>query len=59
MAKYSYEFKIKAIQAYLNGEGSYEYLAKKYNISDQYVLKVWVKSYKLSVVELSKGKLLR
>lgn len=34
MAKYSYEFKLKAVQAYLNGEGSYDYLAKKYNISD-------------------------
>ncbi|MBE6705206.1 MAG: transposase, partial [Ruminococcaceae bacterium] len=23
MGKYSYEFKLKAVQAYLNGEGSY------------------------------------
>ena len=32
MAKYSYEFKQKTVQAYLNGEGGYGYLAKKYNI---------------------------
>ena len=46
VAKYSYEFKMKAIQSYLNGEGSYEYVAKKYNISDKHVLKVWVDAYK-------------
>lgn len=32
MAKYSYEFKLKVVQAYLNGEGSYDYLSKKNNI---------------------------
>ena len=37
---------MKAIQSYLNGEGSYEYVAKKYNISDKHVLKVWVDAYK-------------
>ena len=46
MAKYSYEFKLKAVQAYLNGEGSYDYLAKKYNISACSKLKEWVASYK-------------
>ena len=33
MAKYSYEFKKKIVEAYLNGEGCYEYLADKYHIS--------------------------
>lgn len=28
MAKYSYEFKMKVVQSYLDGEGSYIYLAK-------------------------------
>ena len=46
MSKYSYEFKMKVVQAYLNGEGSYEYLAKKYNLSDKYPLRIWVSSYK-------------
>ena len=32
MAKYSYEFKLKVVQEYLNGEGGYNYLWKKYNI---------------------------
>ena len=26
MAKYSYEFKLKVVQEYLNGEGGYNYL---------------------------------
>lgn len=30
MIKYSYEFKKGVVQSYLNGEGSYKYLAKKY-----------------------------
>ena len=32
MAKYNYEFKLKAVQEYLNGKGSYDYLSKKHNI---------------------------
>lgn len=32
MAKYSFEFKKNIVQAYLNGEGDYEYLAHKYEI---------------------------
>ena len=46
MAKYSYEFKMKVVQAYLNGEGSYEHLAKKYNLSDKHPLRIWVSVYK-------------
>ena len=30
MAKYSYEFKKKIVKAYLNCEGGYKYLSKKY-----------------------------
>ena len=33
MAKYSFEFKMGVVQAYLNGEGGYRYLANKYSIS--------------------------
>ncbi len=46
MAKYSYEFKRKIVQAYLNGEGGYSYLAKKYNISVKRNIEAWVHTYK-------------
>lgn len=46
MAKYSYEFKLKVVQAYMNGEGSYDYLSKKNKISTSSRLKEWVASYK-------------
>ena len=45
MSKYSYEFKLKVVQAYLNDEGSYEYLSKKYNISACSKFKEWVAAY--------------
>ena len=46
MAKYDIKFKQKVVQAYLNGEGSYDYIAKKYNIPSSTVLKRWVASYR-------------
>ncbi len=55
MLKYSYEFKLKVAQAYLNGEGSYSYLAKKYSISSQDKINLWVKLFK----EFGKEGLLR
>ena len=45
MAKYSFEFKTNVVQAYLNGEGSYGYLAKKYGIPRSEQVHRWVKSY--------------
>ena len=45
MTKYSYEFKKKEVSAYLNGEGGYEYLSKKYDISHHDIVRRWVKSY--------------
>ena len=45
MAKYSYEFKKKVVQAYENGEGGYRYLAKKYSISSFSNVKKWVLNY--------------
>jgi transposase len=45
MAKYSYEFKEKVVQAYLNGEGSYEFLSDKYGIASSKCIKEWVKAY--------------
>lgn len=55
MAKYSYEYKLKVVQAYLNGEGSYDYLSKKNNIPASSRLKEWVAIYK----ELGKEGLMR
>lgn len=45
MAKYSFEFKKKVVQAYINGEGGYGYLAKKYNIPHMEEVRKWVKAY--------------
>ena len=55
MAKYSCEFKLKVVQEYLNGKGSYDYLAKKYNIPSCTSLKEWIASFK----EFGKEGLLR
>ena len=33
MSKYSFEFKKEVVLAYLNGEGGYDYLKNKYDIS--------------------------
>jgi transposase-like protein len=46
MAKYSFELKQKVVQAHLSGEGGYKYLAKKYAIVSESVVKRWVKAYK-------------
>lgn len=46
MAKYSYEFKKNIVMEYLNNEGSYNYLSKKYGIPSKYNLINWVNSYK-------------
>ncbi|MBQ2611072.1 IS3 family transposase [bacterium] len=45
MSKYDFEFKQKIVQEYLNGEGGYFYLSKKYNIPS-IMLEKWVASYK-------------
>ena len=46
MAKYSFEFKMKVVQAYLNGEGGYGHLANKYGIPAKRRIEEWVHSYK-------------
>jgi transposase-like protein len=45
MAKYSYEFKKKVVDAYLNGEGGYIFLAKTYGIAAWSNIKKWVLAY--------------
>lgn len=46
MAKYSFEFKKKAVEAYLQGEGSYAYLTKKFGIPPGKDIRKWVSAYK-------------
>ena len=45
MAKYSFEFKHKVVMEYLNGEGGYEYLGKKYSMR-HCIIQKWVANYK-------------
>ena len=46
MAKYSFEFKLKIVQEYLNGKGGYKFLSKKYGVPNHEQLMVWVSNYK-------------
>lgn len=43
--QYTREFKTKCVEAVMNGEGSVRQIAAKYNISDESVLKKWIKMY--------------
>lgn len=45
MAKYSYEFKKKVVQAYLSGEGGYTHLTEKYGVKNKRQVLNWVHSY--------------
>lgn len=46
MSKYSFEFKKKVVQAYLNGEGGRPYIANKYGIPASSNVMQWVNNYK-------------
>ena len=45
MAKYSYEFKKRLVDEYIEGSGSYQTIAKKYNVRQSQV-ELWVAKYK-------------
>ena len=45
MSKYSFEFKKQVVNAYLNGEGGYIYLANKFGIPSNNKVKLWVDNY--------------
>jgi len=45
VAKYSFEFKKKVVNAYLNGEGGFIFLAGKYGIAHKRSIQIWVSSY--------------
>ena len=47
MAKYSTEFKMKVVKEYLQGNMEYISLAKKYNISNESVVRRWVNAFKI------------
>lgn len=46
MAKYSYEFKKKLVNEYLDGKGGYAYLARIYGMPDKTPIQNWVQNYK-------------
>ena len=46
MAKYSLIFKLKVVTAYLNGEGGYEYLTKKYGVKATSQVRHWISAFK-------------
>lgn len=46
MAKYSFEFKKKVVQEYLDGKGGYAYIAKQNGIPAESNLRRWVNAYK-------------
>ena len=45
MSKYSFGFKKNVVNAYLNGEGGYSFLAKKFGIPSKSKVKLWVDNY--------------
>ena len=45
MAKYSFEFKLKVVQEYLEGGGGASFLSKKYNIPSKRDLQKWIAAY--------------
>lgn len=46
MAKYSFEFKLKIVQEYLEGKGGTPYLTKKYSLKSDRQARDWINAYK-------------
>ncbi len=46
MAKFSFEFKKKIVQEYLDGKGGVRYIAKRYNISHESQIRRWISAYR-------------
>lgn len=51
MAKYSFEKKMEVVQAYLDREGGYNTLAKRFGVPNKSIIQEWVKSYQIKGVE--------
>ena len=45
MSRYSFDFKKKVVMEYLNGEGGWDYLTKKYKLGTNSQLRRWVSLY--------------
>lgn len=45
MAKYSFDFKLKVVMDYLDGEGSMRYLSKKHGVTNESQVRKWLDSY--------------
>ena len=45
MAKYDYNFKLKVVMSYLDGEGGYKFIAKKFGIPNMAQVQRWVRTY--------------
>lgn len=46
MAKYNFNFKMKVVKSYLNGEGGLRSIANKYGIGSETQVRIWVNAYK-------------
>lgn len=46
MAKYSFEFKLKIVQEYLEGKGGTSYLSKKYGFKSNHQIRKWLNTYR-------------
>lgn len=51
MAKYNFKFKLQIVQAYINSEGSYRILAKKFTFTNIGQLRKWINAYKAFITE--------
>ena len=47
MSKYSFEFKKKVVNSYINGEGGYKYLSEVYGIPAENNIEQWVHNYQV------------
>lgn len=45
MTKYSFEFKLKVVEAYLSGSGGYRDLSKQFDVKSKSQIQHWVNSY--------------
>lgn len=56
MAKYSYEFKKKVVNAYSRGEGGRRYLAKEYGLLSDKIIIQWVNDFRIAGPDALKPK---
>ena len=47
MAKYNYELKKIIVDAYFRGEGGCDFLAKKYGVSNECIVRRWIHNYEV------------